>query len=103
MWICDDCGAVFEEPGSYREIHTELDDMPVEMVSCCPECGGGFWTEAKMCPRCEEYYSVDDLIGGKLCKGCLDEIIKMNSDVVRKYIDADRDAFAEFAAEELNL
>lgn len=103
MWICDDCGATFVEPGGYKEIHTELEDCPSEYVSCCPECGGAFWSEAGLCGICQEYFATDDLIAGKICKGCMKDIIQSRRDLVQKFCEEEQEAFAEFAAEKLGI
>lgn len=48
MYICDDCGAVFDEPFGQRQPHGEVYEV-------CPACGGSF-SEAKHCPVCGEYH-----------------------------------------------
>lgn len=47
---CDNpkCGAEFDEPGTYKEYHYELEDKPYELLPCCPECG------------CEDYNEIDE-------------------------------------------
>ena len=47
---CDNprCWAEFDEPGTYKEYHYELEDKPYELLPCCPECG------------CDNYHEIDE-------------------------------------------
>ena len=64
MWICNDCGAVFEEPrqthngGTYDEPWTE-----------CPVCGGGY-ERAELCDICGCWKHPDDMASKHCCDGC---------------------------------
>lgn len=58
MFICENCGAVFEEP--IKGFEEEKDR--------CPNCGDWGFTEAKKCRVCGEP-SIDDL-----CEHCEDQI-----------------------------
>ena len=42
------CRAEFDEPGTYKEYHYELEDKPYELLPCCPECG------------CDNYHEIDE-------------------------------------------
>ena len=53
MFICLDCGCIFEEPTKYIDTHG-LDYPPYEEYSGCPSCGGAY-TEAPRCDGCGEY------------------------------------------------
>lgn len=53
MYICKDCGTIFEYPREYRDTHG-LDNPPYEEYSGCPECGGAY-TETFKCCECGEY------------------------------------------------
>lgn len=57
MYICNDCGAVFDEPAVEREVHFWIDGSPAEEFSVCPECGDTDFTEAFECDGCGEYCS----------------------------------------------
>ena len=48
MYICDECGAVFDVPYGEAQPHGEV-------YSVCPECGGSFIV-ANQCPVCGGYY-----------------------------------------------
>lgn len=48
MYICHNCGEIFDEPHVYYERHG-FDDYP-EPWSCCPYCGGDY----------EEYKETDE-------------------------------------------
>lgn len=74
MYICEDCGAVFEEPSVYEDHHPYGMTYAVEEWAECPKCGGSF-DEAVQCPRCWEY--VTKLTDG-VCEECYKE---MNEEV----------------------
>ena len=54
MYICNECGAVFDEPAVEREVHFWIDGSPLEEFSVCPECGDTDFTEAFECDGCGE-------------------------------------------------
>lgn len=53
MYICQSCGALFDEPRRISERHG-LDYGPYEEWYCCPICGGDF-AETTTCCDCGEY------------------------------------------------
>ena len=53
MFICLDCGEIFEEPYRYIETHG-LDSPPYEEWSGCPSCGGDY-AETFRCNGCGKY------------------------------------------------
>lgn len=70
MYVCLDCGCVFEEPESYCEKHG-LDYGPYEEWDGCPSCGGSY-TETYRCDCCGEwitndYVQIDD---ERFCDNC---------------------------------
>lgn len=71
MFICIECGNLFEEPREWEETHG-LDYGPYEKFSGCPNCHGGY-VEAHLCNCCEEY--IDDVYiktddGHRYCLNC---------------------------------
>lgn len=71
MYVCLECGAVFETPVAYMETHG-LDCGPYEALSCCPVCGGAY-VETMRCSQCEDwvtgkYIELDD--GSIVCDNC---------------------------------
>lgn len=71
MYICLDCGKLFEEPRKYVETHG-FDSPPYEEWYGCPECGG-VYTETKRCDNCGrwirgEYIKLDG--GYYYCDNC---------------------------------
>ena len=60
MWICNDCGAVFENPREYYEHDTGYYGMD------CPHCGSDDIDEAKRCSECDEWVNEKNLVNG-LC------------------------------------
>ena len=71
MFICNDCGHVFEEPKEHREYHPYGDTYAYETFACCPNCGGSI-DEAEECPECGEYFSSEDMCD-TVCKSCFEE------------------------------
>lgn len=75
MFVCRDCGAIFEYPKVTRD-----DPSPpgVALPSGyytyheCPECGGDF-DEAETCASCGEYF---DGRTGALCADCRDYLAR---------------------------
>ena len=53
MYICLDCGYLFEEPKHYTETHG-LDTPPYEQLIGCPKCSGAF-VETYRCDCCGEW------------------------------------------------
>lgn len=75
MYICLECGAVFEEPETWEEGRGEFWGFPCsETVSGCPECGGDY-EEALQCAECGEWFFTDELDDG-LCEDCQEEEIE---------------------------
>lgn len=76
MWICNDCGAVFEkdENSTYNEYHSYGDGYAAETWSCCPDCKENDIEEAFLCPRCDEYVAESKLSDHNLCPVCEEEM-----------------------------
>lgn len=70
MYICEDCGEVFEEPKTFYESHG-LDSPPYEQWSVCPNCSSTNYKEAHECSRCGEYAA--NLEDG-LCDICYEDM-----------------------------
>ena len=70
MFICLDCGKLFEEPKRYIERHG-LDYAPYEAWKGCPECGGAY-VETFECTQCGKWITGDYIeIGDTLvCDEC---------------------------------
>ena len=67
MYICNNCEAVFETPGTHEERHPYGMTSATEYWAVCPFCGETDFNEAKKCDRCGEY--VAELDEG-LCDCC---------------------------------
>ena len=70
MYVCIDCGEIFETPEHYIETHG-LERPPYEEWDGCPNCAGAF-TKAHRCDYCGEWIDGDYIkIGNKrYCNGC---------------------------------
>ena len=71
MYICNDCGAVFEEPKIIEEHHPYGMGYATEYWAVCSCCGDTDIQEAEECCRCGEY--VAELHEG-MCDICYDEM-----------------------------
>ena len=65
MYICEDCGAVFDDPKVIGD--------DVDRGECCPDCGSYYFDEALECEECGEYFPAADIYGydHHMCKECL--------------------------------
>lgn len=70
MYICVECGQVFEEPDVFYEHHPYGMGYAEERWRVCPRCGEAGFVKAKMCDCCGEY--VAELTDG-LCDACYEE------------------------------
>lgn len=71
MYICLDCGNIFENTRKYVETHG-LDSPPYEELYGCPLCGGSY-VETYKCDVCgkyveDEYITTDK--GDIICDNC---------------------------------
>ena len=71
MFICTDCGCIFERPKVVTERHG-LGEPPYEKLEICPECGGAF-VPVKRCNYCGEVIAdqfVETANGLLFCDNC---------------------------------
>lgn len=70
MYICLDCGCVFDEDemGTYTEQHPYGMGYAGETFVCCPSCKGSF-DEAVECKGCGEYFAKDNM-HDEMCDKC---------------------------------
>ena len=74
MYICLDCGALFNNLIESIETHG-LDNPPYEKRYICPKCGGAAIREALKCDLCDMYIPFDDNFikldnGAYICESC---------------------------------
>lgn len=67
MYICNECGEVFEEPKIYEEHHPYGMGYAVEKIAVCPHCKDTDIDEAKVCQRCGEYVAE---LYDSMCDAC---------------------------------
>lgn len=71
MFICLDCGCVFDEPKHWIETHG-LDSPPYEEWDGCPSCGGAY-AETYKCDGCNDWLCgtyAETKNGNKYCENC---------------------------------
>lgn len=71
MFICLDCGCVFDEPKHWIETHG-LDSPPYEEWDGCPSCGGTY-AETHKCDNCGDWINGEYVKlknGNKYCENC---------------------------------
>jgi Zn finger protein HypA/HybF involved in hydrogenase expression len=76
MYICLNCGELFNEPHKVSEIHTELSERPLEIFRVCPKCGEADFESATDCENCGTMIGESQAKYG-LCGDC-----EMKSDVL---------------------
>ena len=70
MWICNDCGEMFQEPKKVYENQGEFWGAPAwEAFGACPFCESTDIDEMKRCKRCGEWIE-----SGDLCDCCEDDL-----------------------------
>lgn len=67
MYICNNCGAVFETPRTHEEHHPYGMTSATEIWAICPHCDDTDFSDAKQCEHCGEF--VAELHDG-LCDVC---------------------------------
>lgn len=71
MFICLDCGCVFDEPKHWIETHG-LDSPPYEEWDGCPSCGGTY-AETHKCDNCGDWINGEYVKlknGDNFCENC---------------------------------
>ena len=71
MFVCLDCGKVFENADHYVETHG-LDTPPYEEWDGCPSCGGAY-TEAHECDECGCWITgeyIKTASSQRICENC---------------------------------
>ena len=68
MFICHECGEVFEEPKIIEEHHPYGMTYATEEWAVCPHCGENNFDKAKKCSMCGEY--VAEVDEEELCEVC---------------------------------
>lgn len=71
MFICLDCGCVFDKPKHWIETHG-LDSPPYEEWDGCPSCGGAY-AETYKCDGCNDWLCgtyAETKNGNKYCENC---------------------------------
>lgn len=71
MYLCEECGAVFEEPRIFYDTHG-LPTPPYEKWAQCPKCRSTKIDEAEQCSRCGRYEA--ELHKGRLCEFCFTDL-----------------------------
>lgn len=71
MFICNECGEVFEDYKIYEERHPYGMGYAVEKIAVCPYCNDTDIAEAVKCEHCGEWVAeVDD----GLCDVCVGDM-----------------------------
>lgn len=70
MFLCQDCGAIFDAPNQWQETHG-LEHAPFEHFSGCPICAGAYCFTYQ-CDKCGQWIT-DDYIKidtQRYCQNC---------------------------------
>lgn len=71
MWLCIDCGHIFEEPLRWEERYG-FDYGPFEKFSGCPKCGESY-VKAYKCDECNKWIQgtyIKTTSGQRICENC---------------------------------
>lgn len=68
MYICNDCGEVFERPKFVFDEGCGWDDF-------CPDCGGQDFSEAEECKVCHDVYPIRRMSASGFCDECVAKAI----------------------------
>ena len=72
MYVCNDCGYVFENFDIIEENRGEYWGVScTETIYACPNCKGSF-SEAKQCKKCG-YFEADNNLYEGICLKCIEE------------------------------
>jgi len=98
-YVCDLCGAVFNESEAATETfrHDEVRPTYTESFVACPHCLTTQISDAAYCYRCRKPMKYEDLKGGYYCLDCLREITNRHHE--HRYIWEDLDNYAEWLHE----
>lgn len=76
MYICLDCGKVFED---YIRIETDYGEKKSVSPCCC-----GAFAEAEQCEECEEWVEAEEVENGMCCK-CQCKLEKRFNEILDKH------------------
>lgn len=104
MYICTECGNVFEKPGRFSEDRTPglgaSEPEFLETYYGCPSCGSAF-EQAMECQACKEVY-IPVSKSHPFCDTCINRLVKDFRERVSKVYSAEEFAAAKYP-EELSL
>lgn len=92
MYKCDDCGCVFDEPGTYWETVCNISeyDTAERECPCCPRCHSYQYDEVWECKICGEYYHEGETYcesGNKCyCEDCVIEAMTSDYDLFKQFL-----------------
>ena len=72
MYICDTCGAIFENPAKWGEKREFWGEDTRELFDGCPDCHSSY-SDAMICKGCGEWVSEIYQSSG-FCKKCLESL-----------------------------
>ena len=103
MMICTECGHVFNDDEAFvvEETLDMIDGVAYRERSCvCPECNGEY-EQAVQCAECGEWFRWDDLVSGRYCQRCMDDLMRDVS-LLKAFAKETPDEYADFVYETKN-
>lgn len=94
MFICAECGALFESPATVEERHPYGMSYASEEWACCPACRDTDILCAKACEKCNEWHAETQLECG-LCDDCAAETVDAFGTFCQGLTAAERDYLFE--------
>lgn len=105
MYKCDDCGCVFDEPGTYREtveFISQYDTAEWE-YPCCPRCCSYQFDDVWECKICGEYYhegeTYCETVDKCYCEECIIKEMTSDYDLFKQFLkaaDVEKDFYIDF-------
>lgn len=105
MYKCDDCGCVFDEPGTYSEtvcVISEYNTAEWEYL-CCPRCNSYQFDDVWECKICGEYYHEGETYcedGDKCyCEECVIETMSNDYTLFKQFLkdcNLEKEFFIEY-------
>lgn len=92
MFVCNDCGAVFEEPDKRQETVWAWGRPEKYILIRCPECGGDDFSVGVKCAVCGEMVSsryAERGDNGYVCEKCIEITGRQAENVLLQLFSAD--------------
>ena len=98
MYVCNDCGELFEEPIERTDdlgLPDEVRRGYVERYGVCPYCESEDFVEARICDVCGEYGKLYTGAHINYCKSCYEHTLKRFTDLLSDFSAEEKEILAD--------